>query len=393
MDCIKMALRRICTSWKKTLLTIIGIAIGTCSVIVIRSLGAFGTQTMAHELQNLGLGGALISHTDPSASMTEEEIRFLRQVNDIQYVMPLVVTISTYSDSAEQSKNALIFGVDEGVGNIISLQISEGRSLQKSDVEAGASVCMIDDHMAAQMFHEESAIGQEIAFSVGGQTITCTIIGVSSSSGLLQNSLQSYIPGFVYIPYSALQQELGLDSYQQVIVQFRSAEKSSLADRLPWLMGRYFHNTGAYRVQSLAQQKGALEKLMNGITVLLTLIGGISLFVACLNIMTNMLISVRERTREIGIKKSIGAPRWAIQLEFLAEAAMVSVLGSLLGIAIGWLLIRLLAHIGHLSIQVSIQSCAIGLGAAVVCGSAFGLYPAVKAASLNPIEALQRQGG
>ena len=370
---------------RRSLLTLIGIAIGVCSVVVINSIGTSGAQTVSAELQSMGLGGVLIAHEDKSVVLSSKEIRVLRQSGLVDYVMPVNILAATCEINNIKSGNALLFGVDEGVGNVVSMKILSGRTLTARDLTEQAAVCVADEAILSRLNPKQDPIGQKITLSADGHDCEFEIVGImESNAGFIQNMLGEYAPAFVYVPYTTLQSATGTPENQQVVVKMNGIKDEDIKPYLNALMNKYSGGTYAYTIDSLTQQQDSLYSVMELVTTILTLIGSISLLVACLNIMTTMLVAVQERTREIGIKKSIGAGNGVILQEFLLEAIVLSATGSLLGIGIGWLLIRVFA-----GLQVSVWNCMMIGGITTICGGIFGVYPAYRAAVMQPIDALK----
>lgn len=373
--------------WRNSLLTLMGIAIGVCSVVVINSIGTSGTKAVSAELQGLGLSGVLISHENKSQVMTEQEIRVLQQSGLVDYVMPVNILWTTSIANSINRGNILLFGVDQGVGNVVSLEIRSGRGLLKRDLEQKASVCVVDEAMVKRLDPNQQAVGQCITITAGGRDCEFEIIGVASSGvGFIQNMMGEYAPSLVYIPYTTLQEITDTPVNQQVVVKIDELKNHDAKTYLNTLLKKYGNGNAEYAVESLAQQQDSLYGIMELVTAVLTLIGGISLLVACLNIMTTMMVAVRERTKEIGIKKSIGAGCGTILWEFLLEAVLLSGAGSLTGIIAAWLVADVVA-----GMSLSGWNCLIIAVITILCGGIFGVYPAYRAAVLRPIDALKAE--
>ncbi|MDD6175100.1 MAG: ABC transporter permease [Firmicutes bacterium] len=393
-EAFRDASRSIVRKWKRSLLTMAGIAIGVMSVLLISSIGEYGTQAVTNELESLGLGGIMISTSDSSRypSISEEEIKTIRKSSQVQYAMPLMVLYSTMQAN-ETVTNALLLGVDEGAGKIISLDVIYGKGILRSDVNSKARICLIDQSFAILAFGTENAVGQKVQLGINGIYHDYRVVGITKTgSGLLQSSLGSYIPSFVYLPHSSLQSAVGQTTFQQVAVRIgRDIDPDTAGESIVRLLEHTTGIHGKYVAENLSQQKEGLYGLLNTVTLALTAIGAISLVVACLSIMTTMMVSVRERTREIGIKKSLGATKLNILSEFLCEAGMISVLGSLLGAVAAGVLVLILSAIFALSVPIRLDILGGTLLVTVVTGMIFGVYPAFRAASLKPVDALRME--
>lgn len=370
--------------WRKTMLTLIGIAIGVCAVVVIQSIGSSSAQAVSAELQSLGLGGVLVSRADKSQALTPRELRVLKQSGVVDYVMPVHILMTTGMTNTLQRSNVLLFGVDEGVGQVVSMRLLEGRMLRSRDLSERTAVCIVDEAMLNRLDSSREPVGQKMVITVSGREYEFEIVGViRSNAGFVQDMMGEYAPSLVYVPYSTLQEMAGLPENQQVVVKTNRQQDEYFNEYLRTLLHKYAGNGTEYEINSLAQQQDSLYGVMDLITAVLTLIGGISLLVACLNIMTTMLVAVQERTREIGIKKSIGAGSGVILAEFLLESVLLTAAGSALGIAAGWLAVT------AAGLQVPPGRCVLIAGVTSACGALFGAYPAYRAARMRPIDALK----
>lgn len=374
---------------KRSVLSLLGIAIGVSSVLIISAVGESGSAAVSAELDGMGLNSILITHTDRTKPLTDYEINILQHMDMVDYVMPLTVLLSS-TTNGEETESALLFGVDSGFGNFISLQIGEGRSFRTDDLIENSHCCIISSDLA-KTFGNDAAIGQVLPIQINGNHIDFEIIGIAnSSSGFLQSTLGSYLPTMIYVPYSALYTHFDGIANQQVAVRLKN--KSDYSEKmLVAAMERFTYQSGAYQAQSLIQQQDTLNGILQLVTKLLTGIAGVALLVACLNIMTTMLVQVRERRREIGIKKAIGASNMSILMEFLSESVQLSGIGGLIGIGIAALCVGILRGFFSVSIQLSFYSIGVILLIALGSGALFGVYPAWRAARMDPICALRNE--
>jgi putative ABC transport system permease protein len=372
--------------WKKNGMTLLGIAIGVCAVVVIHTIGSGGTQAISVSMQSLGLNGILVSHEDKSVALTEQEIQILRRSGLVDYVMPVNILMTSYTANEINGGSAVLFGVEHGVNNIVSMRLQEGRSIMERDLSACAAVCVVDESMLRKLDANKSAIGQTIQITVNGTAQAFRIIGVTdSNAGMIQSMLGNFAPVLVYVPYTTLQKMTGAPLNQQVVVKARDhAVHTDMETYLDNLLQKFAPSSKAYCIESLAQQQDSLYGILDLITAILTVIGSISLLVACLNIMTTMTVAVQERTREIGIKKAIGAGNGSILMEFLAESVVLSAAGTLSGLIAGGLITGLAAGLSPDPIR-----CIMIGGITVLSGAVFGICPALRAALMKPIDALK----
>ena len=258
-------------------------------------------------------------------------------------------------------------------------------------MEGALPVCMLDETVAREAYQRANVTGKTIVLQIGGVEQEFEIIGVTATGSSLLQNVTEFIPGMVYIPYTTMQNLTGRETFDQIAVRVRDGSDVEHAQTsIVSALERSGGLEGLYRTDNLAVQKERLSGLMDIVTLVLTAISGISLLVSGLSIMTIMLVSVNERTREIGIKKAIGASSGRILWEFLAEAVIISLLGSLAGILLGGGLCWLGMTLVGVRMTLSLTGLLGLIGFSVALGALFGVYPAVKAAKMRPVEALRR---
>ena len=384
-DSVKAAAKNLGRKKLRSSLTILGITIGVASVILIGNIGQCGTQAVNAEVNSLGLGGLTISagsQEGGEAGLTLEDLKTIRKTASVQ---------NTKIGYRNEQMDALVWGIDTKASQVISLQVLYGRSISNGDVNTCANVCMVDQNFARAAYNRDNIVGKHISVLYNGIQENFEVVGViKTGSGLLSNIIGDYIPNFVYVPYSTLQHTTGNNYFDQIAVR---VDAGSDADEI----GQTIVNTlarvnggGEYVSNNLVKQKDGLLKLMDIVTLVLSAVGAISLLVASLSIMTVMLVSVNERTREIGIKKSIGAKRSTILLEFLLEAVLISIIGCGIGVIIG----NGISYVGASLFGITLSLRLDVMGSAVLfsllTGIIFGVYPAVKASAMRPVDALRQ---
>ncbi len=390
LDSVRGATRNLVRKWNRSCLTILGIAIGVASVVVISSIGEYGKSSVETELESLGLGGIMVSTSSADQEgMGDHELEAIKAMADVKYAMPLTMYYSTVT-VRNQVSDTVILGVDSGAQKIISMDILYGRTFYRSDIDSNAKVCLVDQNLANSAYHRDNIVGKKILLCFNGVNEEFTVIGITKTgSGMLQSMMGSYIPSFVYIPYSTCQNAVGLANYQQIAVRLKDETNvDDVTAEIVKSLDQKKGYSGKYTAENLAKEKDGLNNLLNIVTLSLTAISGISLLVASLSVMTMMLVSVHERTREIGIKKSIGASRRKIMLEFLVEAAVLALIGNIIGTLLG-MAITYGAGLS-LGIRISFRMDIIFITTvfSVFTGMVFGVYPAGKAAKLKPVDAL-----
>lgn len=377
----------------RTLLTLSGIAVGVASVIIIGAISATGTVAVNHELDSLGMNGLSVmakSSTTVDTTLKTQDLEQIRSLSSVEAATPIVVN-TTYASNGEQGCDSVLWGIDSGSQSLISLKVLHGRDISRYDILSGANVCLIDQDTAQTFFHRENPVGKSVSLLVGETQEQYEIVGiVEANSGILQNLMNEYIPTLIYLPYTNVQKMTGSTEITQIAVQIsENAEIDEVAQQIEESLSRTKGVQGAVRADNLAKQRGQLTNMLSIVSLVLTAIAGISLVVAGLGITTVMLVSVNERTREIGIKKSIGATNWQIMKEFLLEASAISLVGSLVGAILGIGLCLMAGLLTGVQIVIPLSNIGISILSAVGVGIVFGVYPARKASCLRPVEALR----
>lgn len=391
LDILRCSIRNLGRKKMRTFLTVAGIAIGVASVVIIGNISECGSSAISTELESLGIDGITVTTTlDASApELAEKELELIRSVKNVDQAMPLIVqTTEIYARGTQME--ALIWGVDSRASRVISLQAVFGRYINNRDVSSQSNVCMIDQNYARSIYHRDNIIGKKISILCGGLVEEFEVIGIiKTGSGLLENLIGEYIPNFVYVPYTTLQRMSGKQSFDQVAVRIEEGKDADkIGEELVNTLSRA-NNSQGYVASNLAKQKEGLYNLLNIVTVVLSAVGAISLLVASLSIMTVMLVSVNERTREIGIKKSIGARRSTILVEFLLEAVLISIFGCFIGVIAGTGISYAGAGLVGMTLQIRTDIMLIAVLFSLFTGIIFGVYPAAKASNLRPVDALR----
>lgn len=376
----------------RSLLTMAGIAVGVFSVVLVSTVGTTGTAQVSSTLVTMGVDTLLVQSAGNSVSVTitDSDVSTVRRVDGVKDVMPLMASM-TEAKMTGRRLDCYVWGVDRSADRLISLEAEHGRLINNSDSAAGSKVCVIDEQFAVKSYGRSNVVGKSLSMFLGGKYHEFEIIGVASSglSGL-QGMLTNIMPGFMYIPISTMQQLTGRTTYDKLAVKLDDMDADiPVVEAVKQALNAANGTADAYIVNNLLAQKGQLEDILGIVTTALSLVAGISLAVSGISVMTTMLMSVTERTREIGIKKSIGATGRDICREFLSEAVALTMLGSAAGASAGLLLSWAGCVVAGIPFQTDWLMMAAAVLASGATGALFGAYPAVKAAMLRPVEALR----
>jgi len=375
----------------RSLLTMAGIAVGVLSVVLISTVGSIGTAQVNSTLVTMGVDTLLVQAAGNSVSitLTDDSIQTVQHVDGVNEVMPLMASVSE-AKMIGRRLDTYIWGVDRNADSLISLSAKHGRLVNTADTSAAAKVCVIDEAFALQSYGRSNIVGKQVSLFLGGRYHDFEIIGIASTglSGL-QGMLTDIMPNFMYIPITTMQQLCGRSTYDRLAVKINSMDNGAIVDEVKKALNDAGGFTDGYVINNLLSQKKQLDDILTIVTTSLSLVAGISLVVSGISVMTTMMMSVGERTHEIGIKKSIGAKNSDICIEFLTESVLLTLIGSAAGIAAGLLIAGIGCMVIGVPFSVNVSALLLSAAAAGVIGAVFGAYPAYKAATLKPVVALR----
>lgn len=373
----------------RSLLTMAGIAVGVFSVTLISTIGAVGTEQVSSTLVTMGVDTLLIQAASRSVSvtLTDEDVHEVRKIDGVTDVMPLMASM-TEAKMINRRLDCYVWGVDKSADKLISLEAKHGRLINNSDSAALSKVCVIDEKFAVDSYGRSNVVGKKMRIFLGGKYHDFTIIGIAHSGlSSLQGMLSNIMPGFMYIPITTMQHLCGRTTYDKIAVKVSG--DNFQPSKVIYALDKKNGHVDGYMCNNLLSQKSQLDDIMSIVTTALSLTAGISLVVSGISVMTAMMMSVSERTREIGVKKAIGARKCDILGEFLAESVLLTLLGSAAGMIPGLLISFFGCVILGVPFSVNMSSLVVSTLATALLGAAFGAYPAAKAAKLSPAESLR----
>ena len=391
----KMALRSISSNKMRAALTMLGIIIGVMALVVLVSLVNGATSSVTDAVSGLGTSMLTVSISDDKGMPLDlDTVNGYMEEDGIGLVAPYISSSVTASGE-EASGDVTVYGATPAFYDVQGMQLSMGRFLKTSDVENHTYVCVINETAATELIGYVDCVDQ--AISLNG--VEYTIVGVLSDNEDSLTSMMSSGSLAVYLPYTSL---LRLsDSLTGEVTSFYvSAPEDGTMETVEaamtgLLMERFEDDDEAFSISSQSVLEDTMSSITSILTILLGGIAAISLVVGGIGIMNIMLVTVTERTREIGIRKAIGASRGTILSQFLMEAVVLCMLGCGLGIFLSWAILQTVSTVvASLDMTFSLDGGVV-LIAVVFCfviGVVFGLYPANKAAKMKPIDALHYGG-
>ncbi|MFA5658866.1 MAG: ABC transporter permease [Oscillospiraceae bacterium] len=391
LDSIKKGLSELFRNKLRSFLTIGGIMIGVLSVVVISAIGETGKSAINSQLVSMGMDSVIISGDKSNATgLGEDDLESVRTILSVKDAMPILYLTSQLS-IFDRTSDCMLWGVNEDADKVIELKAIHGRLLTKGDVSSSAKVCLVDEQIALENYKRSNIVGKTITVSFDGRLESFEVVGVVRTGvNILQNVLGDMLPGFVYIPYTTMRDESMQSYFDQIAVKLSTFEDiDNISEAISRAILTDRPVTTALSVENLLKQKSQLNDILGVITVVLSAIAGISLVVSGLSIMTVMLVSVNERTREIGIKKSIGATNADIMLEFLIESMLITFIGGVSGSLMGIFLTLAGCRIFGLTPIINFNMIGGIMLLSVIIGLAFGVYPAYRASKLKPVDALR----
>ena len=390
LESFSLAIKNILSSKTRTLLTMLGIIIGVAAVIVIVGLGNGLEQYMTDSFSGLGTNTLTVSVSSRGStrSLSVDEMYDIVEENSdyLDLCSPTVTMLGLAKVGSETLDSTTTQGVSEYYLDIAGVEVSSGRGLQYSDMATRAKVCAIGAYIDRAYFGG-SAVWQTMR--IYGTTFT--IVGVLAQQD--EELEEGGSDDCIYLPYTTASRISGEVSSYVITMKDENYIDQSVAD-LENALYEVFSSDDYYTVTSMAEMVETMTSMINILVGVLAGIAAISLVVGGIGIMNIMLVSVTERTREIGIRKSLGAKERYIMQQFVIEAASTSALGGVTGILLGDLLsvaasvvaTRLMGE--NLSVSPTLAAVAAAFGISVGIGILFGYLPAKKAAVLNPIDAL-----
>ncbi len=381
---LKLAVRSTLANKMRSFLTMLGIIIGVVSVVMLMSIAESTTSSITDAISSMGSDLLTVLVTDDDVKLKSDDYMELTQYDAIKGVAPYLAVNGT-ARSGSEYVSASGIGVTAEYQEIADLALQAGRGIQPTDLEWRTNVAVIGTEIAEELFESYDVIGK--TFQMSNRTFT--VVGLLEESG---TDFTGSLDARVLIPLTTAQRISDSASVSTCYVQAASSNDIALAQSMTEAF--LYAKTGdedAYSVLNMSALLDTLDSVMSKVSLMLGGIAAISLLVGGIGIMNIMLVSVAERTREIGIRKAIGARRADIMSQFLIEACTLSILGGLIGLGVSALGLRAFGLIANLNVRLEWSAAVGALLFCVLIGVIFGSYPASKASRMTPIDALQRR--
>lgn len=392
LENIKMAFSSLRAHKMRSVLTMLGIIIGVGSVIAVVAIGQGGEAVLKSQL--VGESNTIELYYMPSDEeiqanpniwmedpFTQEDIKVIEEIPEVEKVVA-TSSESTSVRHREESIDASITGINQAYLDVRGLNIERGRNLLSADFLSGSRTAIVSESFQEDLFDGEDILGQVIY--IGSQPVE--IVGILEKP----TGFMAFSSNEVYLPQKTWQSVFASTAFSEVAIQAKSPEDLQIAgEKASDMLNRIHEKENAYQIINMEEIADGIGQITGIMTTIIGSIAGVSLLVGGIGVMNIMLVSVTERTREIGVRMSLGATRGQILFQFLVESVTLTLIGGVIGMGLGTGAAFLVSHFAGWPPLVSFPVIIVGILFSMIIGVIFGILPANKASRLDPIESLR----
>lgn len=385
---VKMAKKSILGNKARSALTMLGIIIGVASVILLTGIGNGATKMISDSISSMGTKLITVNLTKMSGTRTvdmDDITGYISSKPELYSGITPYITSNAQVKVGTENYRASLEGTDSNYETIRNVSLASGRFINENDVEKRSKVVVVGMYVQTELFGGMNPIGEKI--KINGENFT--VIGVYETVG---STVSEYSDGNVTIPYTTAMRFIKNKNISTYYLEASTEDNvESAVDDIEIFLTRKLGNDDGYNVSNIAEMLDTMNEMMGTMTAMLAGIAGISLVVGGIGVMNIMTVSVSERTREIGIRKAIGARTSDILMQFLIESVMLSALGGIIGIILGFAFKPAVEALLSMDYVIKGSMVLLSFGFSLFIGVFFGIAPARKAARLHPIEALRSE--
>jgi len=407
---IRIAVFSIKTNIMRSLLTMLGIIIGVASVIAVVTVGNGGRDYIISMLSSMGsnmLTVTVKSDVSPGEFISNSDIEALKERDGIKSVTPMGYGIGSGSTEFANADIAIAVGGNTDLQAVMMVKTKDGRFFSEEEYDSGAKVCVMPHIMATMIFGTSDCVGKYFNLTIKNQTVPLKVVGLydaaasedmtetmmDSMAGMQEADMAS--AAMLLVPQTLLDSLMGTaDQYNMIYVLAEDdAQLDAVGNVVSNVLYSRNNNFGSdvYMIQNMATYIDMLDSVIRILTIFIAGVSAISLLVGGIGVMNIMLVSVTERTREIGIRKSLGAKTSTIMFQFLTESIILCLIGGIIGLMLGVVGAYSIASLMNISVSLQFSTVAIAVGFSSAIGIFFGIYPARRAAKMLPIDALRHE--
>ncbi|HHX61803.1 MAG TPA: FtsX-like permease family protein [Epulopiscium sp.] len=393
---IKSALQNLVSSKMRTFLTMLGMIIGIGSVIMILSIGAGVQDSLTGLFDKFGKGTIQLDAMKAGVEdyLLMEDLEIVESLPGVKIASPMMPFGGELKmKKAGDFSYAQIWGVKSNYNKIMPIKMLKGRYISETDERTKANVVVVEEALAIRRFGTNNVVGKEIEIRYGNQNYAFEIIGIKDDTYDIAGMPKEAVPLMMHLPYGTVISNMfdfgeGKANYAMVSTE-EDANVNEIAGQIKKILEKRHNVKDLYNVEPMSKQMGEINEQLGIMMAFISIVAGISLVVGGVGIMNIMLVTVKERTREIGIRKALGAKNKEILTQFLIEALILTLIGGIIGMGIGYSGGLLLGGAIDITPKLTLGMLTFAVGTSSFIGLLFGVYPAKQAAKLDPIEALR----